>query len=267
MPTFQGVFGKNYYETHGEGFPVILIPGMGASHQEWFQQVPVLSKQFQVITLDNAGSGRSVHPDREISIPEMAEDISHLITHLKLKKVALIGSSMGGVIAQCCLEMLPNRIAAVVLSATFGHVTSHIIQVLSPLLRSKQSPKVRVQNVLPLMISEKFIKEKPLIVRRYVNQAEKMAPPREVLQRQVRAILNFTPHPLRRTHTIPMLILVGSQDPITTPEMARSLQERYPQAELHIFEGVKHLIHIEAAQVFNEKLIQFLEAVEGIGLQ
>ncbi|MDO8526241.1 MAG: alpha/beta hydrolase [Deltaproteobacteria bacterium] len=258
MPFFQGVFGKNYYEVHGEGLPVILIPGMGASHQEWFQQVPVLSKDFKVITIDNAGSGRSVHPDTEISIPQMAVDISRLIDHLKLDRVVLVGSSMGGLIAQCCLEIFPDKIAGVVLSATFDHVNSHIIQVLSPILRSRQSPKVRVQNVLPLLVSKDFIKEKPKIARRYVTLAEKFAPPREVLQRQVRAVLNFTPHPPRKTPTLPMMILVGSDDTITTPAMAESLHHRYPQSKLHIFEGARHLLHVERAEEFNKKLQAFL---------
>ena len=260
VPFFQGVFGKNYFESHGKGFPLLFIPGMGACHQEWWQQVPALSKNYQVITLDNAGSGRSVHPDCEISIPQMAEDVSHLMTHLKLKQVALVGSSMGGVIAQCCLDAFPNRIAAAVLSSTFWHVNARIMQILSPLLKSKQTPKVRVGNVLPALVSEKFIKEKPQLAKHYVKQAEKFAAPREVLQRQVRAALNFTPHPLKRTLTIPMLILVGADDIITTPEMARSLHERYPHSQLHIFKETKHLPHVEQAEEFNKIVTNFLKA-------
>lgn len=258
MPFFQGKFGKIYYQIKGEGFPVIFVSGMGASHQEWFCQVPVLAKKFQIITFDNAGSGRSVHPDCEISIHEMAEDVSTLVQHLKLERVVLIGSSMGGLIAQCCLELFSKKIAGLILSSTFEGVNSHMIAVLSPLLKSRQSSKVRIKNVLPLMISEKFIREEPKIVQRYINQAEEMSAPREVLQRQVRAVLNFSPHPPRSTHKMPMLILVGDQDVITTPSMAEHLQKRYPQAKLHLFKGAKHLPHIERAQEFNDQLEQFL---------
>ncbi|OGQ45812.1 MAG: hypothetical protein A3H42_04920 [Deltaproteobacteria bacterium RIFCSPLOWO2_02_FULL_46_8] len=261
MSFFQGKFGKIYYQVKGEGFPVIFISGMGASHQEWFCQIPSLSKKFKVITFDNAGSGRSVHPDCEISIHEMAEDVSTLVQYLKLERVVLIGSSMGGLIAQSCLELFPKKIAGLVLSSTFEGINSHMIAVLSPLLKSRQSAKVRVKNVLPLMISEKFIREEAKIVHRYISQAEEMSAPREVLQRQVRAVLNFSPHPPRSTHKMPMLILVGAQDPITPPSLAEDLQKRYPQAQLHLFEGAKHLPHIERAQEFNDQLEQFLTHV------
>ncbi|MDP2599565.1 MAG: alpha/beta hydrolase [Deltaproteobacteria bacterium] len=258
MPYFQGVFGKIFYVKRGKGFPIILIPGMGASHQEWFQQFPTLSKHCQVISLDNAGSGKSVHPDCEISIEQMAEDVHRLMQHLKLEKVALVGSSMGGLIAQHCLEKWPEKISGLVLSATFGHVDQHIMQILGPLLRSRQSTKVRIHNVLPLMLSAQFIKEHPAIVRHYAQKAEKFAAPREVLQKQVRAVLNFTPHPIRRTHTIPIMIFAGSEDPITPPKMAHELQKRYPQATLHIFEGAKHLLHVERAKEFNEMVQYFI---------
>ena len=175
MPYFEGVFGKIFYTKKGKGFPVILIPGMGASHQEWFQQFSALSKEFRVISLDNAGSGKSVHPDCEISILEMAEDLHRLVAHLSLEKAVLVGSSMGGLIAQCYLELHPDSVAGVVLSATFGHVDQHILQILAPLLRSRQSPKVRVHNVLPLMLSPKFIKKHPAVVRHYVQKAEKFS--------------------------------------------------------------------------------------------
>ncbi len=261
MPTFQGVFGKIFYTIRGKGLPVFLIPGMGASHQEWFQQVPVLSKQFQVITFDNAGSGKSVHPDSEISILEMAEDVHRLLQHLKLEKAVLVGSSMGGLIAQCCLEKYFDKIAGLVLSATFGHVDNHIVQILSPLLRSRQSPKVRIRNVLPLLVSEQFIKEKLEIAKQYVQKAEKFAAPRAVLQRQVRAVLNFTPHPIQRTHTIPILILVGSDDPITPPAMAYEIQKRYSHSKVHIIEGTKHLPHVERAEEFNRLIEDFLSSL------
>lgn len=263
MPFFQGVFGKIYFEVRGEGLPIIFIPGMGAAHKEWFLQIPPLSKKYQIITLDNAGSGRSVHPDCEISIHEMAEDVSLLVKHLKLPKVVLVGSSMGGLIAQCSLELFPEKIAGVLFSSTFEGVNAHMINILSPLLKSKQSTKVRIKNVLPFMLSEKFIREEPKIVRRYIDLAEKMSPPREVLQRQVRAVLNFAPHPPRSTHKIPILILVGGADPITPPSMAEQLHKRYPQATLHTFKGVKHLPHIEQAEEFNDQLEKFLKNMEG----
>ena len=74
------------------------------------------------------------------------------------------------------------------------------------------------------------------------------------------AVLNFTPHPVHRTHTIPMMIFAGKRDPITPPSMAHELQKRYPHAQLHLFEGAKHLLHVERAGEFNKLIKNFLDS-------
>ncbi len=61
------------YETHGRGEPLLLIAGLGATGEMWDNQVPLLAREFQVITFDNRGAGRSDKPQEPYSIAMFAD--------------------------------------------------------------------------------------------------------------------------------------------------------------------------------------------------
>jgi non-heme chloroperoxidase len=86
-----------YYEDHGSGQPVVLIHGYPLSSASWERQVPVLlDAGFRVVAYDRRGFGKSSQPTIGYNYDTFAEDLHHLITHLKLKDLVLVGFSMGG---------------------------------------------------------------------------------------------------------------------------------------------------------------------------
>src|SRR5262245_62327657 len=120
MPTQKLASGIDlYYETHGEGEPVVFIPGTGFSGNVWEPfQVPVLSKTMQVIILDPRGCGRSSAPAGVYSIEQMACDVVALLDHLGLPSAHIIGHSMGGRIAQALALSFPQRVRSMILAAS-----------------------------------------------------------------------------------------------------------------------------------------------------
>jgi non-heme chloroperoxidase len=86
-----------YYEDHGSGDPVVLIHGYPLSGASWEKQLPVLlAAGRRVITYDRRGFGKSSHPTSGYNYDTFAEDLYKLVSHLKLRNVALVGFSMGG---------------------------------------------------------------------------------------------------------------------------------------------------------------------------
>jgi non-heme chloroperoxidase len=86
-----------YYEDHGSGQPVVLIHGYPLSSASWEKQVPVLLEAgYRVIAYDRRGFGKSSQPTTGYNYDTFAEDLHHLVTHLKLKDFVLTGFSMGG---------------------------------------------------------------------------------------------------------------------------------------------------------------------------
>ena len=88
-----------YYETIGDGRPLILLHG-GLGSGEMFGPVrPALAENHQVIAVDLQGHGRTADIDRPIDIRLMADDIAALIDHLGLDRPDLVGYSLGGGVA------------------------------------------------------------------------------------------------------------------------------------------------------------------------
>lgn len=111
---------KIHYIVEGEGEPVLLIHGFSASiPMQWGLPgvIKELSKEYQVIAIDNRGHGRSGKPhDPKDYGQKMVEDSVRLLDHLKIKKAHVVGYSMGGFITNKLLATHPDR----VISATLG---------------------------------------------------------------------------------------------------------------------------------------------------
>ncbi|MBQ4490464.1 MAG: alpha/beta hydrolase [Pyramidobacter sp.] len=88
-----------YYEVHGEGRPIVMLPGFGEALTMWHHNVPQLSENHKVVCLDLRGHGRSMKVAGGNRQVRMAQDVRELIDHLGLKDVLLVGHSLGGAVA------------------------------------------------------------------------------------------------------------------------------------------------------------------------
>src|ERR1041384_5166247 len=88
-----------YYETHGDGPPMILLHGGLGSGESFGPVLPTLADHHQVIAVDLQGHGRTADIDRPIDMRLMADDIAALIDHLGLDQPDVVGYSLGGGVA------------------------------------------------------------------------------------------------------------------------------------------------------------------------
>ena len=109
-----------YYETMGEGPPLVFAHGVGGNHAIWWQQVKYFAQWYQVITFDHRGFALSVDVEGGPGRAAFVDDLEGLLDFLKLDKVSLIAQSMGG---RTCLGFAvhsPERVNALVMAATTG---------------------------------------------------------------------------------------------------------------------------------------------------
>jgi pimeloyl-ACP methyl ester carboxylesterase len=95
-----------YYQSHGNGEPVLLIHGLGCSGVDWALQIPALETRFRVIVPDLPGCGSSSPPTTAYSIAGFALALWALLDQLQVPRISIVGFSMGGAVA---LEMALQR--------------------------------------------------------------------------------------------------------------------------------------------------------------
>jgi len=122
MPKIKTNNIETSYEIHGDGTPLVLIPGVGACHKLWQPQIEPFSKHFKVIVYDVRGHGESSGYDEKYSIKLFASDLKVLLDFLDIKKAHLCGLSLGGLIAQQFAIDYPTMTDKLILAGTFCHI-------------------------------------------------------------------------------------------------------------------------------------------------
>ena len=114
-----------YYEVHGDRpQTLVMVRGLGSNLCAWYEQTPVLARHFRTVVFDNRGAGRTDKPDAPYSMRQMAADTAGLMDALAIDRAALLGISMGGMIAQEFALNYPERLSALILGCTnFGGPT------------------------------------------------------------------------------------------------------------------------------------------------
>jgi len=251
-----------YYEVHGAGEPLLLIMGLGANAANWHAQIPILSREFQLIAFDNRGAGRSEKPADAYSIHQMADDTAALMDQLGIQSAHVFGMSMGGMVAQELVLHYPARVRSLILGGTMAGGPTSIrpepstIQAFVTL--ATMPPLQAIETGLSLLYSDAYIAaNKTEMVERAIEFAHLMAPP-HALQKQVMAVLGFSAHSRLHQVQVPTLLLHGTADKIVPFANSAILLDRIPGARLVEYHGVGHGLLVECAADINREVLAFL---------
>ncbi len=101
------------YDVHGERPPLILINSLGFGRWAWFKQIPAFSRHFSTITFDIRGE-RSLRN----GVADLGAEVVKLLEHLGMEKAHVLGTSLGGFIAQELAIERPDLVDRLVLVCT-----------------------------------------------------------------------------------------------------------------------------------------------------
>lgn len=244
----------------GTGSPLVLVAGLGSTHSIWGDLPRVLGRYLRVVALDNRGVGASREGER-FSLARAAEDVSTVMDTLQLERCALLGISMGGLIALHAALVDPQRIERIVVGSCAAHLSTHgrrAIELLRDLLEWVP-PQRMGANLMTLAFAPPFIEQYTALV----DQAGQVygLPPEDLpgARAQIEDLLtgwDLRPH-LRRL-SCPALVLAGRRDPIVAFEDTVELADGLPQAELFEAPDAAHSVLAEGGAVVLSHLMRFL---------
>lgn len=259
MPTFTSNDAQINYQTFGDAAKPALIfsNSLGTNFKMWQAQIDFFQQDFFVICYDTRGHGASSAPQGPYSIDQLGQDVVNLLDHLNIEKAALCGISMGGLTGQWLAIHRPERFNQVVVCNTAAKIGQEQAW-------NDRAALVREQGLQPIAstaasrwFTEPFIQSNATVVNNLQNDlaagsAEGYASCCEALAKaDVREQL--------KDITVPVLVVAGQQDPVTTVADGQFMVERITNSQL--FEiNASHISNVELPNEFNQAVKQFIQA-------
>ena len=244
------------WERHGSGDPLLLIHGLGYARWGWEPVVEPLARSFDVILFDNRGIGESDAPPGPYTASELAADAIQVLDEAGVERAHVLGTSLGGMVAQELALAAPERVDRLVLACTTpgGSESFPMPEQTAKLLASGATLRQFVENALAPHPD-------PDVVERILRHREATAQPLEAWSAQASAGATFDALDRIEGITTPTLVLHGTEDAVVDSQNTTLLALRIPDARVELFAGSGHLFFWEQPERFVEVVSEFLRGV------
>jgi pimeloyl-ACP methyl ester carboxylesterase len=247
------------WEARGVGAPLLLIHGLGYARWGWEPVADRLAERFRVLLFDNRGIGESEVPPGPYTAAAMAEDAAQVLDEAGAARAHVIGTSLGGMVAQELALAHPERLDRLVLVATTPGGRGAFPLPQRTLALIAEAPSLAPETALRRFVENALAPDAPdaLVERIY---AHRLAAPPDPAGWQAQAAAGTGFDALDRIGSIaaPTLILHGTEDGVVDPRNAALLAERIPDSRVRLFEGRGHLLFWEDPDGFADAVEEFL---------
>ena len=253
-------------QTVGSGLPLVLLHAFPLDHGMWLRQEP-LGESLRLIVPDLRGFGGSTGSVPR-GIADLADDVAALLDGLHLERPAVIcGVSMGGYVAQHVAARHPDHVAALVLvdtklEADTPEARAARVDLAGKVGRLGQS--ILADAMIPRLLAVPRSDADPAVVARHAEnrallQALVERQPVATIQAALAALGDRPDMTAALTRVeVPTLLVVGAEDQITPPACLEAAEAVIPNAKLLIVPAAGHLVPLEAPEVFNRAIVEFL---------
>jgi 3-oxoadipate enol-lactonase len=257
MPTFTSQNAEINYQTFGDASKpaIVFSNSLGTNFSMWQAQIDFFSQDHFVICYDTRGHGASSAPQGPYTIDQLGQDVVNLLDHLNTEKAAFCGISMGGLTGQWLAIHKPSRFSHVVVCNTAAKIGQEQAW-------NDRAALVREQSLAPIAstaasrwFTEPFVQSNPDIVAKLSNDLGAGSP--EGYASCCEALAKADVREQLKDISVPVLIVAGQQDPVTTVTDGEFMQQRIAGSQL--FEiNASHISNIEQPEAFNQAIKAFI---------
>jgi pimeloyl-ACP methyl ester carboxylesterase len=240
--------------------PIIFVHGFPFDHFMWDEQVKILSKDYYCVRYDVRGLGTSQAGDGQFTMEMFVDDLESIIDGLKLNKPLLCGLSMGGYISLRAAERIQEKFSALILCDTKSVADDNE----GKLKRAAAIKQINTGGFAPFIESfvlncfgEKFVKEHKPDFEEVVSRSKKNNPIGVKGCILAMAGRTDTTNVLKNI-SVPTLVICGSEDKLSPPEVMKSMVEQIPNSEIVLVDGAGHMTPIEKPEIVTGAIQKFL---------
>lgn len=241
-----------YYESHGEGAPVLLSHGYGASSAMWAGQIAALAERFRVIIWDMRGHGRSESPEdpalysQAVSVSDMAA----ILDACGVSQAVLGGHSLGGYLSLDFCRTRPERVRALMLFGTGPGYRSDEARAEWNRFAEKQARALEEKGFDALGGAETKL-------GRHSALGGLVRAARGILPQADARVMDALP-----AIPVPTLIVVGAKD---RPYLGAAdyMAEKIPDARKVVIAEAGHAANLHQPERFNAAMRDFLDGLAG----
>ncbi|MFW7349608.1 MAG: alpha/beta fold hydrolase [Pigmentiphaga sp.] len=244
----------------GSGAPVVLVHGVGLDLGMWDELARELGNEFELIRYDMLGHGSTPLPAGEAGLDRYVAQLGDVLREQGLRQPAVVGYSMGGLVAGRFAARHPGEVGKLVLMSTvFRRTEAERLAVRARLEQAEGGDgAASAQASVARWFSPAFVEAAPGRVeairqRLLANRREDFLAAYRIFAGADGVLPEAAPQIL-----CPTLVMTGDQDTGSTPRMAEELARSIPHAALRIVPGQKHMLPVEGVTAAAAALREFL---------
>ena len=252
-----------YYETRGEGEPLLLIAGIGQDHNTWGLMAPRLEDRFRLILPDNRGVGQTDMPDRTYTVELMASDFLALLDELAVESAHVVGHSLGAAIAFEIGRSHPDRVRKVIMMSGLypgPQVAMPSAEAMELLTDRSGDSEDLVKRGIRAATAPGFEEREPELFQALMQAGLNRTQPPKIYQRQSDAgALYLQEDHLAEGFEPSLLLIYGEHDQVAPVENGQRIQAELPKAKLTVIPDAAHFLHVEQPDRVTDAIAPFLE--------
>lgn len=253
---------KLYWESHGEGEPVLMIMGLSFPLEMWGRVLPEISRTHRAIVFDNRGVGRSDVPRGPYKISSMARDAIAVMDAAGITSAHVLGASMGGMIAQELALRHPERVKSLMLGCTscggFRARPPNLRRV--PVFRKwgSMTNEQRAREVIPMLYAKGTAQD---VIEEDIQTRLIRYPTMRGVIYQAMGIPFWSSYRRLPKIQVPTLVVHGDQDHVLPLPNGIRIAERIAGAKLVVIPNAGHMMMSDQPDMVRGALRDFLKTV------
>ena len=250
---------KLFYRTLGKGNPLLILHGLFGNSDNWLPSAKHLAGDYRVYLLDMRNHGKSPH-DQVFNLVSMVEDIYEFITDLGIRKVSLIGHSMGGLVAMNFAFEYSHRVQRMAIidiaprayPVMHDDILTHLQNIDLRMIKTRHDADLQLADHIPSRRVRQFLL-KNLYRQDDSRFAWRLNLP--VIAQQLSEIRKGILNPHRIS--VPVLFIRGGLSDYVREEDRSRISDLFSDYKIETIDRASHWVHSDAPEQLNASLRHF----------